>query len=241
MRVLLVCERADTLQRVEDGLASEFTLLTCTADAPELDAHAQRAGLIALEVSMRERDCALIGALKAAVRSPILALVDNADDGRLSAALAAGADDFVLLPAGRGELPARIRACFRARSRPGAEPEPTSDALLELTRTLVSSLDFQEILYILVSRVAAVVDVDRVSIVLAPDDDGVGYVVAASDDEKLTNLRIDLAKYPEIRHVLKSRTTLAIHDADHHPLLDEVRRSVSDAGLSALTLIPIVW
>ena len=241
MRVLLVCERADTLQLVEDRLQSEFTLLSCTADAPELDQHAQRAALIALEVNVRERDCALIGTLKAAVRSPILALLHNASDGLLSAALAAGADDFVLLPSGAGELPARVRACFRARSRPSAEQEPTSDALLELTRTLVSSLDFQEILYILVSRVAAVIDVDRVSIVLAPGDDSLGVVVAASDDEKLTNLRIDLAKYPEIRHVLKSRATLAIHDVDHHPLLDEVRRSVAGAGLSALTLVPIVW
>ena len=110
--------------------------------------------------------------------------------------------------------------------------EPTSAVLLELTRTLVSSLDFQEILYILVSRIAAVVEVDRVSIVLVPEEGGAGFVVAASDDQKLTNLKLDLAKYPEIRHALKTRAAFTIHDVDHHPLLDEVRRSVSDAGLA---------
>jgi PAS domain S-box-containing protein len=119
--------------------------------------------------------------------------------------------------------------------------EPTSAVLLELTRTLVSSLDFQEILYILVSRVAQIVEVDRVSIVLVPDDgSAVGYVVAASDDQKLTNLKLDLVKYPEIRHALKSRAALTIRDVGHHPLLDEVRSSVTDTGLTALTLIPIV-
>jgi PAS domain S-box-containing protein len=92
-----------------------------------------------------------------------------------------------------------------------------------------------------VSRIATVIDVDRVSIVLVPDEGGAGFVVAASDDQKLQNLRLDLAKYPEIRHALKTRKSLTIHDVDHHPLLDEVRRSVSDAGLSALTLVPIVW
>jgi PAS domain S-box-containing protein len=117
----------------------------------------------------------------------------------------------------------------------------TSELLLELTRTLVSSLDFQEILYTLVNRIATVVDVDRVSIVLVPDEDDIGYVIAASDDQKLTNLRLDLAKYPEIRHALKTRAPLTIEDAAGHPLLDEVRRSILDAGLSALTLIPIVW
>ena len=88
---------------------------------------------------------------------------------------------------------------------PRLSMELTSSVLLELTRTLVSSLDFQEILYILVSRVAAIVEVDRVSIVLVPDEGGAGYVVAASDDQKLTNLKLDLAKYPEIRHVLAAR------------------------------------
>jgi PAS domain S-box-containing protein len=117
----------------------------------------------------------------------------------------------------------------------------TSELLLELTRTLVSSLDFHEILHILVSRIATVVDVDRVSIVLVPDEDDVGYVVAASDDQKLSKLRLDLGKYPEIRHALKTRAPLTIQDAIGHPLLYDVRRSISDAGLSALTLIPIVW
>ena len=121
------------------------------------------------------------------------------------------------------------------------EPDANSDLLLELTRTLVSSLDLQEILYTLVSRLAQVIDVDRVSIVLVPAGENVGYVVAASDDEKLQNLKLDLAKYPEIRHALHSKKSLTIHDVDHHQLLDEVRRSVSDAGLTALTIVPIVW
>jgi PAS domain S-box-containing protein len=117
----------------------------------------------------------------------------------------------------------------------------TSELLLELTRTLVSSLDFHEILYILVSRIATVVDVDRVSIVLVPDDDDVGYVIAASDDQGLTKLRLDLGKYPEIRHALATRAPLTIEDTGGHPLLDEVRRSILDAGVHALTLIPIIW
>ena len=241
LRVLLVSERAEPLELIEEELRADYMVTSCGPDAPELDEHARRAALIVVDVCQRERDSKLIATLKAAVRAPIIALLDHADDARLPTSIAAGADDFVVLPAGLPELAHRLRASLRSRSRNPAELEPTSDALLELTRTLVSSLDFQEILYILVSRVAEMVDVDRVSIVLAPGDDQVGYVVAASDDEKLTNLRIDLAKYPEIRHVLKSRTTLAIHDVDHHPLLDEVRRSVSDAGLTALTLIPIVW
>ena len=40
--------------------------------------------------------------------------------------------------------------------------------------------------------------------------------------------------------MLRTRVPLTVHDVDNHPLLDELRRSVAYAGLTALTLIPIV-
>lgn len=124
---------------------------------------------------------------------------------------------------------------------PATEQERTLRVLIELTQALVSSLDLQEILYTMVSRLAEVVQVDRVSIVLVPDEANIGYVVAASDDAGLTNLQLDLAKYPEIRHVLRTRKALTINDVSTHPLLDGVRSSVTDAGHSALSLLPITW
>jgi len=117
----------------------------------------------------------------------------------------------------------------------------TLRVLIELTQSLVSSLDLQEILYTMVSRLADVVQVDRVSIVLVPDDSDVGYVVAASDDAGLTNLQLELSKYPEIRHVLKTRAALTINDVLTHPVLDSVRSSVTDAGHGSLSLLPIMW
>jgi PAS domain S-box-containing protein len=239
-RVLVVCKSAETRRALELALQAErFELSWRTPDADDLLTEVKAASAVLLEAGGPEL-FGRIAALKAANRTPIVVLATETDDAQLSAALAAGADDFALLPTRPGELGARLRARLRAPA-PAPDEAPTSDVLLELTRTLVSSLDFQEILYILVSRVATVIDVDRVSIVLVPDEGAVGYVVAASDDQKLQNLRLDLAKYPEIRHALKTRKSLTIHDVDHHPLLDEVRRSVSDAGLSALTLVPIVW
>ncbi|MDH5672558.1 MAG: PAS domain S-box protein [Myxococcales bacterium] len=165
-----------------------------------------------------------------------IALLSEATAQAWARAAALGAFDTVLLPLRPGELSARVGRCLaeQARRRDG-------EVLLELTRTLVSSIDFQEILYTLVSRVAEVVAVDRVSIVLVPDAGDVGYVVAASDDARLSNLQLQLEKYPEIRHALSTRRSLTIEDVGSHPLLDEVRSSVTHSGLSALTLVPIVW
>lgn len=121
-----------------------------------------------------------------------------------------------------------------------ARKEREASLALELTRALSSSLDFREILYTVVRRIAEVVRIDRVSIVVTPEDEpGTGYVIAASDDHELSDLRLDLGKYPEIEQVLRTRDVLVINDVPNHPLLDGVRQSVPK--LSALSLIPICW
>jgi PAS domain S-box-containing protein len=65
--------------------------------------------------------------------------------------------------------------------------------------------------------------------------------VAASDDAAISNLRLDLNKYPEIKHVLASQAPLTIADVATHPVLDGVRSSVTELGLASLSLIPMVF
>ena len=115
--------------------------------------------------------------------------------------------------------------------------------MLELTQALASSLDMSDILYTVVKRIAEIVNVERVSVVLAPAGDAgsVGYVVAASDNQGITNLRIDLDKYPEIQEVLRTRAPLTIADASTHPVLEGVRADMPQDKLGPLTLVPITW
>lgn len=124
-----------------------------------------------------------------------------------------------------------------------AASERSTRAMLELTQALASSLDMSDILYTVVRRIAEIVNVERVSVVLAPAGDAgpVGYVVAASDNQGITNLRIDLEKYPEIQEVLRTRAPLTIDDASTHPVLEGVRAEVPSDRLGALTLLPITW
>jgi PAS domain S-box-containing protein len=172
-------------------------------------------------------------------------LVVTGEGVKVEAVLEAGADDVVRWPAQEKELPWRIRTLLRAYDTMAAHENEERDAkaMLELTQTLASSLDFSDILYTVVRRIAEVVNVDRVSIVLAPgsEEGQVGYVVAASDDQQIQNLRIDLEKYPEIVEVLRSRAPLTIRDASTHPVLEGVRDSVPNVLLGAITLLPIVW
>lgn len=155
-------------------------------------------------------------------------------------------DEVLLEPFRAAEVSFRIDTLDRRRRaiRAAARERHDAEAMFELTQALASSLDFREILLTVVRRIAEVVNVSRASIVLTagPNVDEVGYVVATSDDPTVVNLELDLAKYPEIREVLRSGKPLTIHDAQDHPVLDGLHPNARPPeNHSALSLFPIAW
>jgi PAS domain S-box-containing protein len=171
----------------------------------------------------------------------VLTALDTDDD--VARAFEMGADDFVRKPFRPVELVARIRGQLRMREYVDALGKKEHDAkvVLELTQALSSTLDFRNILYTVVRRIAEVVKVDRCSIVLVRDPGNVGYVVAASDDKELRDLPILLGKYPEIQQVMATGEPLVIEDAETHPLLDIVREKMPQNGFRSLSLLPILF
>jgi PAS domain S-box-containing protein len=171
----------------------------------------------------------------------VLTALDSDDD--VARAFEMGADDFVRKPFRPVELVARIRGQLRMREYVEALGRKERDAkvVLELTQALSSTLDFRNILFTVVRRIAEVARVDRCSIVLWRDAGDVGYVVAASDDKELRDLPINLGKYPEIQEVMATGEPLVIEDATTHPLLDVVRGDLPANGFRSLALLPIVF
>ena len=208
------------------------------------------AAVILLQRSTVDRSMATIHELRSDPRArelPVIVIAEEGDGSSDSVgrAFRTGADDVLRQPFQVSELTARIGAQLRVRRFVDALSDEKNDAqvMLELTQALASALDFRDILYTVVRRIAEVVQVARASIVLAPEPNQseIGYVVVASDDQELSNLRINLTKYPEIQQVLRTRQPLTIPDAATHPILDEVRESMDSFQLSALNLFPIVW
>jgi PAS domain S-box-containing protein len=171
----------------------------------------------------------------------VLTALDTDDDVALAFEL--GADDFVRKPFRTAELVARIRCQLRMREYVDAlgRKERDSKVVLELTQALSSTLDFRDILFTVVRRIAEVARVDRCSIVLVGDNSDIGYVVAASDDKELRDLAIDLNKYPEIREVMLTGEPLVISDASTHPLFEVVRADLPPNAFRSLALLPILF
>ncbi len=171
----------------------------------------------------------------------VLTALDAHDE--IARAFEAGADDFVKKPFRAVELVARLRGQLRLRGAMDELERKERDAqiVLELTQALASNLDFRGILFTVVQRIAEVARVDRVSIVLVREQGQIGYVVAASDDESLRDLPIDLGKYPEIQQVLGSGQPLVIPDAATPPRLESVRHDAHARTFSSLAILPILY
>ena len=174
---------------------------------------------------------------------PVVVLTAVDADSEVARAFESGADDFVRKPFRPVELIARIRGQLRLRGAIEELERKGHDAkiVLELTQALASNLEFRSILFTVVQRIAEVARVDRASIVLVRDEGDVGYVVAASDDQQLRDLPIDLAKYPEIKQVLGNGEALVIKDASTHPLLEIVRHEPQARAYTSLAIVPILY
>lgn len=111
--------------------------------------------------------------------------------------------------------------------------------LLELTAQYAEATDIVELLHDVSRRLADEMNIDRVAFVVVDGERGEGTIIAASDDAGLKNHRIDLARYPEVREVLRTGKPVIVENAPAHPLLEGVKESVAARGILNLAALPL--
>ncbi|NWF99195.1 MAG: sensor domain-containing diguanylate cyclase [Nitrospirae bacterium] len=115
-------------------------------------------------------------------------------------------------------------------------------AVVELATLFSSTLDPHEVLYLIVRKLAEIIKVDRCSILsINSIDPQYANVISTYEDPKITNIRIDLRKYPEIRKVLNSREMIVVKDASKDPLMKEVQDIIKTVGIRSIVVIPVIF
>ncbi len=139
------------------------------------------------------------------------------------------------------ELPARLKVTLlRHQIDTEAEQhERDLSLLLQLTREYAETLDVEELLHDVTRRLAEEMDIARASLVVIDEGQNVGVIVAASDDESLKDLRIDLSRYPEVREVVRTGKPVIVEDAPTHPLLEGVQTQVAARGIQNIAALPL--
>ncbi len=130
------------------------------------------------------------------------------------------------------ELLARVKGQLRrAREQDAARFEQRSRAeMSDILADVAAALQPDEIHRILVRRVAQGLRIPRCSIILARPGDATGTVVAASENPTLRDLRVDLARYPEIRRALETGEPVLVADVATDPLYEQERAAWDAEG-----------
>lgn len=114
------------------------------------------------------------------------------------------------------------------------------EVVVELTSAISSTLDPNEVLFKIVRKIADVIPVSRCSIIRVDWIQRYAYVIATFEDPKITGLKLNLKKYPEIMAALKSKQPVIIKDTQKDPLMEEVRELIAPLGIRSILVIPIL-
>ncbi|MGV3623149.1 MAG: GAF domain-containing protein, partial [Archangium sp.] len=111
--------------------------------------------------------------------------------------------------------------------------------LLELTARYAEASDVNELFHDVTRRLAEELNIDRVALVVVDGERGEGTIIAASDDAGLKDHKIDLARYPEVREVLRTAKPVIVEDAPSHPMMEDVKATVAAQGIRNLAALPL--
>ena len=116
------------------------------------------------------------------------------------------------------------------------------DNALEISTLLAGALEAAEVYDRLTELVARLFRAGRVAVILTEPGTGRGHVAAAVDKgQRVTDLEIDLERYPEIQTALERRAPVVISRPEEHPDMAEVRSSLTgEARHSSILVVPIL-
>jgi GAF domain-containing protein len=141
-----------------------------------------------------------------------------------------------LSPDDAAEAPARLLQRI-------AELEQERDRLVAVVDMLIEisgAAHFVDILRIVTGRLGEAFGLDRCSIFLIDDQRGV-RAMASSDVPGLTNLRVDLERYPELKQALECGETVFIPDVHTDPVLRGMGAVLALRNVRSIVVVPIQW
>ncbi len=113
------------------------------------------------------------------------------------------------------------------------------DIILNVNKSIFSTLETKDLLFLIVQKISEVIPVMRCSIVNVNKEKNAGYVLATFEDPDLDSITLDLDKYPEIRRCVTDNDIVYIGDVETDPILSPVRDKIAGLGIKSIIIMPI--
>lgn len=112
--------------------------------------------------------------------------------------------------------------------------------VLNILKAISAKRRAHDILYVFVEQIARAIQIDRCSVVRVWGLEDKGHVLASHESPDVSNLQIDLARYPEIRRVMETHQKVVVNDTRRDPLTRPCAEELARANIHALVVIPVV-
>lgn len=113
--------------------------------------------------------------------------------------------------------------------------------IVDLQQEMGSSLQVAEVLQRIARRLGELFGLDRSSIYLAGEENREVRLVATYEDPTLSNLVVDLDRYPELALAFTSGQTVFIPDVQTDARLAGMRSALDLRSVRSIVVVPIQW
>lgn len=137
---------------------------------------------------------------------------------------------------GDGETVTRLHARIAELERERDHLVAVVDILTEIS----ASLHFVDILQTIARKLGETFGLDRCSIFLLGDQRDV-RLMATYEDPAISNLIVDLDRYPELKRAFDSGETVFIPDAAADPMLQRVETVLALRNVRSIVVVPVRW
>jgi len=175
---------------------------------------------------------------------PAIALITHGSVVQaLRSAVRLGIKYHLLAPFCEEDLENRLRIAIARKSwlKDLFNKKKEKEVLMEIAHIFSSTLNPKEILSLTVKEISEIINIQRCSIIrLDSEDHNYAYVISSSEDPEISDIRLDLKKYPEIKRALSLKGSVMIKDTLKDPIMKGVRNIMSLVGIRSILVVPII-
>jgi two-component system cell cycle response regulator len=175
---------------------------------------------------------------------PVLAMVSSDVAKGMRSVVRNGVESYMLSPYVAEDIEYKLNVLGKRSDGVAALYQEKEDleTVVDLTYKLSSTLDPEEVLYLIVRKISEIIPVSRCSILsISFGEERFAKVVSTFESHQIKHITLDIGKYPEIDKALKTRKAVVVKDALHDPLMKKVKKTIEPLGIRSIMVIPIIF